>query len=92
LDQKRLDAFLKKHCVRVYKSGRDSPTIHDNLDEPRWVGRINPDRENLMIISGRLQPVPQFGEVSPVRRPPGRPSGSPNKTGRRLSWELPKDR
>jgi hypothetical protein len=88
LDQKQLDEFLKRHCVRVYKSGRDAPTIHDDLDEPRWAGRGNPARENLVICDGRLQPVPQFGGA----RPPGRPPGSPNKTGRRLSWELPENR
>jgi hypothetical protein len=92
LDQKRLNEFLKQHCVRVYKSGRDTPTIHDNLDEPRWVGRINPDRENLMIRDGRLQPTQPFLGVKPVGRPPGRPPGSPNVKGRKLSWELPKIR
>jgi hypothetical protein len=90
LDQKRLDEFLKQHCVRVYKSGRDAPTIHDNLDEPRWAGRTNSARENLMIRDGRLQPTQPFLGVKPVGRPPGRPPGSPNVKGRKLSWELPK--
>ena len=89
MDQKRLDEFLQKHCVKAYKNGKIVPNRFDDEDEARWRALIS-DRENLVIRNGRLQPTQPFGGFRPQGRPPGRPPGSPNVRGRKLSWELPK--
>jgi len=92
LDKKRLDEFIERHCVRVYKSGKLAPTRFDGEEDgPRWRAVIS-NRENLVIRDGKLQPTQPFGGFRPQGRPPGRPPGSPNKTGRRLIWELPENR
>ena len=87
MDKKTLEEFLNQHCVKAYKNGKTVPNRFDDEDEARWRSPVV-DRENLVIRDGRLIPSPQFGGA----RPPGRPPGSPNKTGKRLSWELPKIR
>lgn len=86
MDKKTLEEFLNQHCIKAYRSGRTIPTRFDDEDEPRWRSPVV-DRENLVIRNGRLIPSPQFGGA----RPPGRPLGSPNTKGRKLSWELPKE-
>ena len=63
------------------------PNRFDDDDGPRWRAIIS-NRENLVIREGRLMPSTAVGGV----RPPGRPPGSPNVRGRKISWELPKIR
>lgn len=87
MDKQRLEEFIEKHCVKAYKNGRLQPNRleQDDGDVPRWRALIS-DRENLVIREGRLMPSTAFGGA----RPPGRPPGSLNVRGRKISWELPK--
>lgn len=86
MEQRKLDEFIQQTCTRIYRNGRTRYSQqYDSDDEPRWQPR-NRIRANLMIKQGRLFEIGGFGQP----KPPGRPSGSPNKTERVLKWHLPK--